>query len=123
MKDNSFWVVNISKMNVSLRDLNLTIKARASVNLMDSKHYNYTLEQLKKSVESGSIFNKRDKIKVRKVPPYIETSKIYLSKSPVYNYDKLYSNFSFEEKHFEELLVSDEQIASDLADLISGEDQ
>jgi hypothetical protein len=122
MKDNSFWVVNISKRDVSLRDLNLTIRSRASVNLMDPKHYRYTLEQIKKSVESGSIFNKRDKIKVRKIPPYIETSRILLSKNPLYNYDKVYSQVSYEEKHFEELLVSDEQLASDLADLISGDE-
>src|SRR5574338_1468911 len=65
----AFWLTNISNANVSLADLNLTIKAFSSVNLLDKKHYKYTLEQLEKSQESGSLFNKRDRIVVRNVPP------------------------------------------------------
>ena len=118
----SFWVVNISKRDVSLRDLNLTIRARTSINLMDSKHYKYNLDQIKASVESGSIFRKSDKIKVRKIPPYIETSRVLLSKKPLYNCDKLRSQIVYEEKQFEELMISEEQLADDLAGLISGND-
>ena len=68
MKQN-FWITNISNRNVSLSDLNLTIKAYSSINLMDSKHYNYSIEQINKSVLNGSIYNKRNKIFVRKVAP------------------------------------------------------
>jgi len=71
MNKSEYWVTNICNRNVSLADLNLTIKAFTSVNLLDSKHYYYTLEQLEKSKKSGSIFKKRDKIKVREVAPEI----------------------------------------------------
>jgi len=70
-EQSTFWVTNISNRNVSLADLNLTIKAFSSVNLLDSKHYYYTIEQLEKSKLEGSIFNKRNKIKVREVAPEI----------------------------------------------------
>ena len=71
MNKSEYWVTNICNRNVSLADLNLTIKAFTSVNLLDSKHYYYTLEQLEKSKKSGSIFKKRDKIKVREIAPEI----------------------------------------------------
>lgn len=64
-----FWIVNISKKNVCLRDLALTIYSRRSMNLLDSKHFSYTLEQLETSAASGSIFAKSTMIKVRKVAP------------------------------------------------------
>lgn len=67
----TFWVTNISPMNVSLTDLNLTVKAFSSANLLDKKHYQYTTEQLTKSFESGSIFKKRDKIIVRRLAPEV----------------------------------------------------
>lgn len=57
-----FWVTNISKMNVSISDLNLTIKSLSSVNLMDNRHYPYTLKQLINSSTSGSLYKKRDKL-------------------------------------------------------------
>ena len=53
-KKMEFWVTNISSTNVSLSDLALTIKARSTVNLLDEKHYNFTLEQLLKSKASVS---------------------------------------------------------------------
>jgi hypothetical protein len=73
-KDNkdSFWITNISNRDVSLADLNLTVRAYTSVNLLDSKHYYFTRAQLEKSSESGSLFKKRTIIAVRKVPPEIE---------------------------------------------------
>ncbi len=69
MNKKEYWVTNICKKNVSLADLNLTIKSFTSVNLLDSKHYYYTFEELEKSRKNGSIFKKRDKIKVREFPP------------------------------------------------------
>ncbi len=64
-----FWVTNVSPMNVTLADLAVNIRAFTTVNLLDEKHYKYTLDQLLKSEENGSIFKKRDKIKVRTLPP------------------------------------------------------
>jgi len=65
----SFWVTNITNRNVSLADLALTIKAYTTVNLLDKRHYSYTIEQLLKSKESGSLFKKGYMIKVRDIPP------------------------------------------------------
>jgi len=64
-----FWITNMSKMNVSLADLNLTVKSFSSINLLDNKHYDYTLEELEKSAKNGSIFKKNKFIVVRKVAP------------------------------------------------------
>ena len=66
----SFWVTNISP-NVTLADLALNIKAYMTVNLLDARHYKYTMEQLQKSRQFGSIFNKRDKIIVRETEPVL----------------------------------------------------
>jgi len=116
-----FWITNISKMNVCLRDLNLTVKARSSINLMDLKHYRYTLEQLQKSAESGSLYRKSDKIKVCNVAPTFRNKRIQLSKEPLARVNNpLFSTATVVEEKFEELLDNDIEIASDIADLIAG---
>lgn len=114
MKD--FWVKNVGKCNVSLRDLALTIKARSTVNLLDSKHYSYTLEQLQQSAESGSIFAKRHFIKVCKVPPQpVEKPQLVLA-SVVR--DGIKKNLvEITAPRYEELDDSDEKFAEELADV------
>jgi hypothetical protein len=67
--EQTFWITNISNRNVSLSDLNISVPAMSSVNLLDKKHYYLTEEQVKKSAAKGSIFAKRDKIVVRRVAP------------------------------------------------------
>lgn len=113
----TFWVTNICNMNVSLADLNLTIKAYSSVNLLDKKHYQYTFEQLTKSVESGSIFKKRDKIMVRKVAPDVLKSNIPLNRE-TFMPSRERSLYVIRQENYEELNVSDEQFASDNAELV-----
>jgi hypothetical protein len=113
----TFWVTNISPMNVSLADLNLTIKAYSSINLLDVKHYSYNLAQLEKSVNSGSIFKKRDKIIVRKVAPEVLRANIPFNRETfIPSRDR--SIFSIKEEHYDELNVSDEDFAKDSADLL-----
>ena len=111
-----FWVTNICKMDVSLRDLNLTIKSFCSVNLLDSKHYHYTLEQLEKSAEKGSLYNKRDRIVIRNVAP-----KIIKKEMPVIMETSIPSRqrsiYEITQQNYEELNVSDEQFAEENADL------
>lgn len=68
----TFWVTNISNRNVSLTDLNLTIKAMSVVNLLDVRRYQFTEEQLETSITSGSLYLKRDMIKKRLVDPVID---------------------------------------------------
>lgn len=113
----TFWVTNISKMNVSLADLDLTIKAFTSVNLLDNRHYQYTLDQLVKSAETGSIFKKRDRIVVRKVAPEVLKANLPLTRE-TFIPSRERSLFVIKHENYEELNVSDEQFASETADLV-----
>lgn len=103
----TFWVTNISNMNVSLADLNLTVKAFSSVNLLDKKHYYYTQEQLTKSFESGSIHKKRDKIIVRKVAPEILKANVPLTRE-TFIPSRERSLLAIKEENYEELTLSEE---------------
>jgi hypothetical protein len=111
-----FWVTNISDRNVSLADLNLTIKAYTSVNLLDSKHYYYTLEQVIKSVQIGSISKKQDKIVVRKNAPEIVKNSIQFDMNSVIP-SRERSVLNIKEERYEELNISDEQFAEESAEI------
>lgn len=105
-KEETFWVTNICKRNVSLADLNLTIPAFRSINLLDKKHYSYTIAQLQKSHKDGSLFNKRDIIKVRQVPPVaIKANMPFLRETFIQSRER--SVLVIKEQHYEELDVSD----------------
>lgn len=118
----SFWVTNISKMNVSLSDLNLTIKALTTVNLLDKRHYSLTEEQLLKSAESGSLFKKRDRVVVRKVSPKLNVPHNILIEENTYLPSRDRSLVIVKHNNYEELNVSDESFASEMADLENNED-
>lgn len=104
-----FWVTNASPMNVTLADLALNIRAFSTVNLLDKKHYNYTIEQLIKSKEKGSIFKKRDKIIVRDLPPpVVEKNKLpFLKDALIPSRER--SLFAITEVEYDELKISDEK--------------
>lgn len=107
-----FWVTNLSNRNVSLSDLNLTIKAFTSVNLMDTKHYSYTIEQLQKSAKNGSLFKKQSKIVVRKVAPeVIKMNMPFLSETYIPSRER--SIFTIKQENYDELNVSDEEFANE----------
>lgn len=115
----AFWVSNISNRNVSLADLNLTIRAMTSVNLLDVRHYSYTLQQLLTSAQSGSLFNKKDKIVIRQVAPQYKKAVIAFNKEGIIP-SRERSVLSIKEEIYEELNISDEDFAkanADLADL------
>ncbi len=112
----TFWVTNISNKNVTLTDLYISIKANSSVNLL-SRHYSFTLEQLEKSVASGSIYKKRDKIVKRKVPPPPpETQTLQVDLNSVVP-SKPRSIFEIEHKRYAELEISDEDYQAQSGDL------
>jgi hypothetical protein len=117
MKKNTFWLTNLCNRNVSLYDLNLTIKAFSSINLMDKRHYNYSLEELEKSAASGSIFKKRKMLSVRKVEPTVIKMNIPMVEE-VYIPSRERSVFEIKEENYEELLVSDEDFANQNAEMI-----
>jgi hypothetical protein len=108
MKDQEFWIVNISNRNVTLSDLNLSIKAGSSVNLLDKKHYHLTMDQLQKSLTSGSIYKKRDKIFKRVVPPTFKKDPMAIDMNAVVS-SRSKSIFEIKEERFEELEFTDEQ--------------
>lgn len=104
----AFWVSNNSPMNVTLADLALNIKAFSTVNLLDKRHYAYTLEQLRKSAASGSLFKKRNKIAVRNnPPPEPEKPLTPIARSSFFP-DRSRSIYEIDETEYEELKVSDE---------------
>lgn len=116
IKSDEFWITNISTRNVSLMDLRFTIPARTHRNLLDSRHFNFTPEQLQKSADSGSLFTKRSMIKVRKVAPEIIVKPgLYVSKAPLFltEHPEL-SQVVIKEEHYEELQVSDEDFAEEM---------
>lgn len=78
----SFWVFNKSQMNVSLGDLNICIKKGAKVNLL-GKGYYFTLEQLKNSIQTGSLYKKRDRIIPCNPPKPSDQPKLETSNDPL----------------------------------------
>ncbi len=116
MQKKDYWVTNISKMNVSLADLNLTIRAMSSVNLLDKKHYSYTYEQLELSRIQGSMAKKKDKIVPRDFPPEIKrkTDVVFIKDATIPPREK--SIFDVKQIHYEELNLTDEQFADENAE-------
>ena len=114
-ESSAFWITNISNKNVTLSDLYISVKANSSVNLM-SKHYYFTLEQLEKSVASGSIYKKSDKIKKRKIPPPPESTILQVDLHSVVP-SKPRSIFEIEHKRYIELEISDEDYQAQSGDL------
>ena len=124
MKNNEvFWVTNISNRNVSLADLNVTIKAFSSVNLLDMRRYSLTKEQLLNSAKDGSIFNKRDKIFVRKVPPNQTVNPGIPFNRDSYLPFKERSLLVIKENKYEELHVDDVKYAEENAELAEMDQQ
>jgi hypothetical protein len=121
MKPLSFWISNISNRNVSLSDLNLTIKAFSSVNLLDRKHYSYTVEELQKSVSNGSLFKKRDKLIMRQTAPEMVKKNMLLNMdASIPNRER--SLYDIKEEKYEELAVSDEEFANANAEIAALDD-
>jgi hypothetical protein len=119
----TFWVTNVSNMNVTLSDLALNIPAYRTVNLMDTKHYSYNLEQLHKSADSGSLFKKRNKIVVRKLAPEVhkENRKPIDRETAIPSRER--SVLEIKDEKYEELQVGDEEFANENADLADMDNQ
>lgn len=117
----SFWVFNVSKQNVSLRDLNITIPAGAAMNLLDDKHHNYTLDQLQASKTSGSLYLKQNKLKISDNPPQI-IIKPGISLSRDVRYVAPRSGIKVEEKKYNDLFDTDQSVSEEkFANEFSGE--
>ena len=115
------WLTNIStEKDIMLGDLALKIRRMKSVNVLDERHYHYTEEQIRKSIESGSVYKKRNVIKVRENAPTKIHYRVEVDKPRVLKNPR--NKINVEEKVFEELDFfkiesgSDEQFAAEQAD-------
>ena len=65
----SFWITNLTKKDLRLGDLGISIKARSSINLLGN--YKLKPEQIYNSVINGSIARKVEihQLSIRKIPP------------------------------------------------------
>lgn len=121
-KKSEFWITNISKKNVTLADLAIVVPAGVSWNLLNSRHFHYTAEQLEKSAQEGSLYRKGNLIKVRKVAPQ-EPVKPGLYVADTFRETKPRSLVKIQEKRFEELDVdldprqAEERHAAEFAEL------
>lgn len=117
-KETEFWVSNISDRNVSLRDLGITLRSKSNVNLLDDKHWSFNLEQLQLSAESGSLKAKSNMLKVRiSAPEVLIKSGPQLSTMPRFiAQNTARTKIVVEERVFEELNISDEQMANELSE-------
>jgi hypothetical protein len=110
-----FWVTNISDRNVCLSDLALTIPAKSSMNLLDSRNFSLTYSQLEASATEGSLFKKRDKIKLGITHRQIESnSKIELSTQPIQTRRR--SAVVIKEPEYKDWLFSDEEFANEMSE-------
>lgn len=109
----SFFVINISDRNVCLSDLALTIPAGRCYDLLND-NFSFSIEQLRTSMESGSLYKKRDKIKIGKGrPKTIEAEKHKVSEYPIVT--RNHSAVKVGEPVFEDLAVSDDDYANEMA--------
>lgn len=99
----------------------MTVKAFATINLLDSKHYHYNEDQLKASALNGSIHSKRDKIFVRKVPPTIEVKMMPSVEMNIPTRQRSVLEVKYDT--YEELNVSDEEWAAENADIVELDSQ
>lgn len=114
----TFWVTNISKRDVALADLAITIRAMSSVNLLDAKHYPHlTVAILNKSEISGSLFKKQDKIKHRQIPPpEVPKEKIQCDTQAVIPI-RPRSILEVKEEKYDELNIVDDEILNNINNL------
>lgn len=113
--DNSFWITNVSDRNVSLADLNLTVQAFTSINLLDTKHHSYTREQLESSAKNGSLFKKRHLLKVRKSAPVQQNADMLIDRDAIVP-TRQRSVLDIKEKNYEELNITDEQFMEEMSE-------
>lgn len=64
MNENKFYIINLTNRDLKIQDLNYTLKAHASVNLLGLKGVSYTIQQLEASAANGSLFKKKDSVKI-----------------------------------------------------------
>lgn len=111
-------MINISDRNVCLSDLALTIPVGRCYDLLND-NFHYTIKQLKASLKDGSLYKKRDKIKIGKGRPQaVGPPPKELSKYPIITRNR--SAIKIIEPVYEELIFSDEDYANQIAEDFEG---
>lgn len=86
-KNEELWITNISKTkDISIGDLRITIRSGQSINLLTKGKngkslYNFTVKDIENSRRNGSLFQKRNVIKIREIPPVIFNHRIDIAQS------------------------------------------
>lgn len=113
----TFWITNISKRCAHLPDLNVIIYPKCHINLLDSKHYSLTRDQIDASAKSGSLYKHKKQVVIRQVPPDHKTPMfVPFDESAVFP-TKHRSTVEPDNTKYEELEVSDESFAEDTSDM------
>jgi len=111
-----WWIINVSDMNVCLADLGITVPAGRGWNLLDLKHFTFDVDDLEKSRAKGSIYKKRDKIKVgithqQIAPP----NKKELSQQPIQTRKRSAVKINDPDYEDGDWLFSDEEYAEEMS--------
>lgn len=86
-KDEELWVTNISStQDLSISDLRVTIRRGQSINLLakgknGKSLYNFTRKDIENSRSSGSLFKKRNFLKIREVAPIVFSHRVDIAQS------------------------------------------
>lgn len=116
VKEDFFWITNITKRAIHLEDIGVVIHPMRSLNLLDKKHYHLTREQLEKSAECGSLLKKKKSVVVRKVPPGVAPkTQIPLKEDAIFP-TKQRSSIELDNIKYEELETSDDTFAEENAE-------
>lgn len=109
------WVTNRTKTYLCIADLNCHIPPMRTWDLLDYKHSNFTVEQVTKSIESGSLKKKfeQKKIYIRQVAPTPSVGREIPISKVNFPRRRFMHIAEIQQKHFEELDETFEQ-ASDL---------
>lgn len=117
MKRKDFWITNITNKDLAVEDLGIRIRAFTSINLLDSKHYHFNVEQLEKSQNNGSLFKKKEMICVRQIAP--ETNKVHnIKKNDFYRPSIKRSGIEHKPVVYDELIIPDDVYAEENSDIV-----
>lgn len=122
--DQDFWITNISNRDITLHDLGVTIRSRTSINLLNKRHYQLTLEQLNDSLTKGSLFSRRRAVIKRATAPTINSLsfKMAIDHNAIIP-SRTHSIYEIKQEQYDELIVSDEEFADANADTVEMDKQ
>lgn len=121
----SFWISNVSKRLISVSDIGILLQPYQSINLLDSRHYSLTEDQIQTSLTTGALSRVKDKVVVRKVPPGIAKmrggSRLQVEENSEYP-SQVRSIIEHKEFNYEDLHITDDEYAAQNAELSEEDD-